>query len=121
MATNDEKILAALIAAGSVRGAAQVADVSEATVRNRMADPVFRGRFDQLRSDLLQAATAGLMSKLESATSTMTEIMDDDTNPGSVRLAAADAIFRHCLRYVSAADFERRIAALEAAAQEDET
>ena len=118
MAMNDETILAALLSAGSVRAAAKIAGVAEATVRNRMADPVFRGRFDQLRGDLLQAATAGLMARLERATATMTEIMDDDTNPGSVRLAAADALFRHCLRYVTAADFERRIAALEATQNE---
>ena len=118
---DDEKILAALLTAGSVRKAAQIADISESTVRNRMADPEFRGKYDKLRGDLLQEATAGLTAKLESATATMAEIMEDTENAASVRLAACDALLRNCLKYFSVAEIERRIAALEAAAQENET
>ena len=117
---DDEKILAALLTAGSVRKAAQITDISESTVRNRMADPEFRGKYDKLRGDLLQEATAGLTAKLESATGTMTEIMEDGQNPASVRVSAADAVLRHALRYVEAADILRRLDALEAA-QENET
>jgi hypothetical protein len=117
---DDERILAALIAAGSVRRAAQIADVSESTIRNRMADPAFRAKFDKLRGDILQEATAGLTAKLESATGTMAEIMEDKQNPASVRVSAADAVLRHSLRFVECADVLRRLDALEAA-QENET
>ena len=117
---NDERILAALIANGSIRAAAKSAGVAESTIRNRMADPDFRAEFDKLRGELLQEAAQGLTARLESATATMSEIMEDGKNPASVRVSAADAVLRHALRYVEAADILRRLDALEAA-QEGET
>ena len=115
---DEERILAALIANGSIRAAAKAAGIAESTIRNRLNDPVFRVRYDKLRSDLLQEAAAGLTAKLDSATATISQIMEDDVNPASVRLAASDALLRHCLRYFSTAELERRIAALEAAQME---
>lgn len=120
MATSDEKILAALITAGSIRRAAQIADISESTIRNRMADPEFKAKYDKLRGDLLQEAAQGLTARLESATATMSEIMEDGQNPASVRVSAADAVLRHALRYVEAADILRRLDALEAIQEENE-
>ena len=111
---DDERILAALIASGSIRAAAKAAGIAESTIRNRMSDPAFRGKYDKLRFDLLQEATAGLTAKLDSATATIAEIMEDDQNPANVRLAASDSLLRHCLRYFSTAELERRIEALEA-------
>lgn len=115
----DERILTALLANGSIRATAKAVGVADATIRNRLADPVFRVRYDQLRADLLQEATASMTAKLDSATATMTRIMEDDGNPASVRLAASDALLRHCLRYFSTAELERRIAALEATQAEE--
>ncbi len=111
---DDERILAALIASGSIRAAAKAAGIAESTIRNRMADTAFRAKYDKLRFDLLQEATAGLTAKLDSATATIAEIMEDDQNPANVRLAASDSLLRHCLRYFSTAELERRIEALEA-------
>lgn len=120
MKIDDERILSALIACGSVRAAAKSVNISEGTVRNRLADPAFRVKYDKMRGDLLQEATAGLTAKLESATATMAEIMENGQNPASVRVSAADAVLRHSLRFVEAADILRRLDALEAAAQEAE-
>ena len=117
---NDQQILAALIANGSIRAAAKSAGVAESTIRNRMGDPDFRAKYDALRGELLQEAAQGLTTRLESATATMTEIMEDGQNPASVRVSAADAVLRHALRYVEAADILRRLDAREAA-QENET
>ena len=117
---NDQQILAALIASGSIRAAAKSAGVAESTIRNRMADPDFRAKYDAMRGELLQEAAQGLTARLESATATMSEIMEDGQNPASVRVSAADAVLRHALRYLEAADILRRLDALEAAAQEAE-
>lgn len=118
---NDQQILAALLACGSIRAAAKNAGVAESTIRNRLSNPAFRQKYDALRSDLLQEAAAGMTARLQAATDTMTAIMEDDENTASVRLAACDALLRHCLRYFSAAEIERRLAALEAATMEGET
>ena len=112
---NDEKILAALLSAGTVRNAAAVARVSVSTIRNRLKDPEFRAMYEERKSELLQTATASMLAKLEDATSAISDLMSDEDCPANVRLAAADSLLRHCLRYLSAADIERRLAALEAA------
>lgn len=114
---DDERILAALIASGSIRAAAKAAGIAEGTIRNRLTDPDFRKKYDDLRGDLLQEATAGMTTRLQAATDTMAAIMEDKGNAASVRLAACDALLRHCLRYFSAAELERRLAALEALEQ----
>ena len=121
MATNNEKILAALIAAGSVRGAAKIAHVSESTIRNRLKDETFRAEYGRQRGDVLQEATQALTARLSLAADTLANVLEDDSAPATVKISASDSLLRHGLRYIEAADFERRIAALEAAAQEDET
>ena len=112
---NDEKILAALVTAGSVRTAASVAGVSESTVRNRLKDADFRAAYEAIKSELLQGATASMLSKLETATETIADVMNDAENPANVRVSAADSLLRHCLRYLATADIERRLSALEEA------
>lgn len=114
---DDSRILSALMTAGSVRGAAAAAGVSESTVRNRLADPGFRRQFDERRGEMLQAATAAMLRKLALATNTLDEIMNDPEASDTARLQAADGLLRHCLRYFSAAELERRIAALESEVQ----
>lgn len=121
MAISDEKIMSALIAAGSVRKAAIIADVSESTVRNRLKDESFREAYDRQRADFVQQITAGIAAKLEDAVDVAAEILANPNAPASVRLGAVDALLRHFLRYYSASEIERRLSALEAAAQEDET
>lgn len=111
---NDEKILAALVTAGSVRTAASVAGVSESTIRNRLKDADFRAAYEAIKSELLQGATASMLSKLETATETIADVMNDAENPANVRVSAADSLLRHCLRYLATADIERRLSALEA-------
>lgn len=112
---NDEKILAALVTAGSVRTAASVAGVSESTVRNRLKDADFRAAYEAIKSELLQGATAAMLSKLETATETISDVMNDAENPANVRVSAADSLLRHCLRYLATAEIERRLSALEEA------
>lgn len=115
---NDEKILAALIAGGSVRAAAKIADVSATTIRSRLSDPVFRERYEAAKNTILTEACDAMCAKLQSATETLDEIMCDDTHPATVRVSAADSLLRHALRYVEAADFARRLDALEAQQKE---
>lgn len=59
-------------------------------------------------SDKLTAATA-------KAVKTLLEVMQNEQNTPAVRAQAADAVLRHCLRYVEQADILERIKALEQA------
>lgn len=111
---DDSRILSALLSAGTIRGAAAAAGTSESTVRNRLADADFRQRYDAARGELLQGATAAMLARLTDATEVLTEVMTDSFSANTTRLQAADTLLRHCLRYVSISEIERRIAALEA-------
>lgn len=121
MAKNDEQIMSALLLAGSVRRAAKIADVSESTIRNRLKDKSFREAYDRQRADFMQQITAGIAAKLENAVDVAAELLENPNTPASVRLGAVDALLRNFLRYFTASEIERRLSALEAAAQEDET
>ena len=110
---NDEKILGALLAAGSVRNAAKIADVSEATIRNRLNDDAFRAQYETAKGAVLEEACDSLAARLTSAVDALYRVLDDDSTPATVKVSAADAILRHGLRYVETANIIRRLDALE--------
>lgn len=110
---NDEKILGALLAAGSVRKAAQIADVSETTIRTRLADPDFRAQYETAKGAVLQEACDALSARLTSAVDALSSVLDADSTPANAKITAADAILRHGLRYVEVANIIRRLDALE--------
>lgn len=110
---NDEKIMGALLAAGSVRKAAQIADVSEATIRNRLNDDAFRAQYETAKGAVLEEACDSLAARLTSAVDALSSVLDADSTPANAKITAADAILRHGLRYVEVANIIRRLDALE--------
>lgn len=116
----DEAILAALISCGSIRKAAKIAGVAESTVRKRLNDETFRERYEQAKDGILSEACDALSARLTLAIDTLSEVLADTENAASVRVSAADAMLRHGLRYVEAANILARLDALEKA-QEDTT
>lgn len=117
---DDEKILASLIAGGSVRKAAQISGVSVSTIRNRLADPVFKEKYDVEKGAILEHAIDAMKANLSVAVDVLTATMEDEEAARSVRVQAADVLMRHCCRYISALDFDRRLTALEQAQLEEE-
>ena len=112
---NDEKIMSALIAVGSVRGASAVADVSETTIRSRLNDPEFREKYAAEKSRILTEACDALVARLTLAVDTLCKIIADEKSPSTVKISASDSILRHGLRYVEVANITSRIEALEKA------
>lgn len=115
---DDEKILASLIAGGSVRKASQIAGVSISTVRNRLSDSEFRARYESEKAQILQATVDELTACLSDAVSALVATLDDEKTPATVKVSAADSLLRHGLRYIEVAGLEKRIAALEEAQRE---
>ena len=111
---DDEKILAGLISAGSIRKAAEAVGCSVTTIRQRLNDPAFRDEYEKAKSELLAEATGELCARLNESTAVFAEIMLDTAAPPGVRLQAADCVLRHAARYFSLSEIERRITALEA-------
>lgn len=110
---NDEKILGALLAAGSVRKAAQIADVSEATIRNRLNDDAFRAQYETAKGAVLQEACDSLAARLTHAVDVLVEVLDNTENAATVRVSAADSLLRHGLRYIEMGNILLRLDALE--------
>ena len=116
---NDEIILSALIAAGSIRAAAKVADVSETTIRTRLNDDDFRQRYEQAKGAILTEACDALSARLTLAVDTLCEVLEDTKNAATVRVSAADSLLRHGLRYVEVANILARLEAIEKAQKDN--
>jgi hypothetical protein len=91
----DEQLLLALAAGASVALAGRQANVSERTVRRRLADPDFRRRISEMRSELVQGAI-GRLSMLGRKAADALAILLDDANT-QVRLGAARAVLQYML------------------------
>lgn len=110
---NDEKVLAALLSAGSIRRAAELAGCSESTVRNRLANPNFREQYDREKAKVLTEACDAITARLTLAIDTLCDVLDNPENPATVRCSAADSLLRHGLRYIETANILTRLDALE--------
>ena len=116
---NDEIILSALIAAGSIRAAAKIADVSETTIRTRLNDNDFRQRYEQAKGAILTEACDAISARLTRAIDTLCEVLEDTENAATVRVSAADSLLRHGLRYVEVANILARLEAIEKAQKDN--
>ena len=111
----DDEVLEALLAAGSARQAAKRLGCSLSCVRDRMAKPRFKERYDRAKADALSDAIDNLKIRMSSAVDVLSVTMTKEDTPATVKVSAADAILRHGLRYVEQYDIIKRIEALEAA------
>lgn len=116
---NDEIILSALIAAGSIRAAAKIADVSETTIRTRLNDDDFRRRYEQAKGAILTEACDALSARLTLAVDTLCEVLEDTENAATVRVSAASEILRQGLRYIEVANILTRLEAIEKAQKDN--
>ena len=113
MAISNEKIMAALIACGSVRAAARAVGVSETTVRARLNDPDFRKEYETAKGAVLEEACDSLSARLTHAVDVLVEVLDNTQTPATVRVSAADSLLRHGLRYIEMGNILLRLDALE--------
>lgn len=119
MKVNDETLIAALIRYGSHKRVSEELGISMNTITNRLKRGSVRQLYDEAKTALLGEAVDGMKSQLQSAVDTLTDIMNDKSNPATVRVSAADSLLRHTVRYVGTAEIERRILNLERS-EEDE-
>ena len=114
MATkNNEQILAALVATGSVRAAAKAVGVSETTIRARLNDPDFRKEYETAKGAILAEACDSLAARLTHAVEVLVDVLDNTENAATVRVPAADSLLRHGLRYIEMGNILLRLDALE--------
>ena len=82
----DESIIAALIAKGSIKGAAASLHCTARTLYERMKKPDFKELYTQAKADILKTATAKLQGNLCGAIDTLAEITQDPEAPKQTRV-----------------------------------
>jgi hypothetical protein len=110
---NADEALATLLAAGrTLRDAAAAAGIAERTAARRWADPEFRTRVGQLRSDMVAAAAGTMADGMSSAAGTLKSLLESPSD--TVRLGASRAMIELGVKLRESDELERRVAALEA-------
>jgi hypothetical protein len=110
-----DEVLAAHLAAGKpLAAAARAVEVSETTVRRRLADPTFRRLLDQRKAELVGEAVALLGKSMSAAAGELVRLMTESSDQ-KIKLMAAKEILAAGLKARQALDLERRLDDLEAA------
>jgi hypothetical protein len=114
-----DEVLALEIARGAtIKAAAEKAGVSERTANRRQATPEFRKLVRALRSKMIDRATGMLGAFLPAAVAGMVKLTESP-NEG-IRLGALRSLIDYARGFHEAGDIEARLAALEAAAEQEE-
>ena len=95
----DEEITAALLANGTIRGAAAAVGLSERAIYNRMQTGDFQAVYRAAKIDLIRAAVFSINNRLQEAIDTVAAIMRDDTNNPAIRLQAAQTILNNAGKF----------------------
>ena len=111
----DEEIIAALIAEGSIKGAAASLECTTRTLYERMKKPEFKQLYSQAKGEVLKAATAKLQGNLCGAIDTLNEIMTDPEAPKQTRVNSAVSILQYAARFTETTDILERLEAVEEA------
>lgn len=111
----DEAIIAALIAEGSIKGAAASLKCTARTLYDRMKSPEFKDLYAQAKGEILKTATAKLQGNLCGAIDTLTEIMTDKEAPKQTRANCAVSVLQYGAKFTEATDIIERLEAIEEA------
>ena len=111
----DEEIIAALIAEGSIKGAAASLKCTARTLYERMKKPEFKELYTQAKGEILKQATAKLQGNLCGAIDTLAEIMKDSETAKQTRVNSAVSILQYAARFTETTDILERLEAIEEA------
>ena len=112
---DDDALVVNLARGFSVKQAAATAGCSARTVSRRMADPDFRKRVQDARTEMLDSTLGRLLSATTDAVLTLHTLAKPTNNnaPDKVKIAAARAVIDLYVRIKDVADLETRLSAIE--------
>jgi hypothetical protein len=107
----DQRLVLALAGGASVADAAVMAGMSKATAFRRMADPGFRQRVDQAKTEMM-AQAVGVLARVSTKAAAVLEALLD-SSVEKVRLMAARSVLQIGSELRKAQEIEARLANLE--------
>ena len=110
---DDAKLIETLLEMGSVRAAAKKTGLTASAIYKRMREPEFRERYEQEQDGIIVSVAGSLTQALDGAVEALVDVCRNPLHPPGTRIAAADSLLRHGLKYVEASNILRRIADLE--------
>ena len=110
--TADDTLLLALACGATIENAARKANVGMRTAYRRVADPEFQKQLKQVRTEMVQRATAMLSAAAMEGVKTMIELLGP-TTPPAVRLGSARSIVELGVKLRESNELAERITALE--------
>lgn len=111
----DEEIIAALIAEGSIKRAAASLKCTTRTLYERMKKPEFKTLYTQAKADILKTATAKLQGNLCGAIDCLVSVMNDEKTAKQTRVNSAVSILQYAARFTETTDIIERLEAIEEA------
>jgi phage terminase small subunit len=113
LTTRQRRFVTALLAAPTIRQAAEAADVSETTAWRYLSDPTVRREVADRQSAMLAQASSGVVSDMAVARAVLRQVMADTNASAASRVSAARAILDAGLRLFEMVSLSDRVAALE--------
>ena len=99
-AVSDEDIVAALIANNSIQAAAEACGISARAIYDRRGYRDFKAIYSAARADIIREAVMSMNGRLNEATETIYNIMNDTGNPPATRLAAARVMLDNAAKFM---------------------
>lgn len=106
---NQMKAIEALMTHPTKREAAKAAGISEVTLRKYLADEEFQAEYRKAFTGLVTEATRQAQKALSPALSALSDIVKDDEENSSARIAAARSLLEYGLRLTEFSDILREM------------
>lgn len=110
---SDEEIVAAILAQGSITGAAASLNTQYKYINKRMQTPEFKAIYKKAKADIIRSATAKLQSSISSAIDNIVKIMNDEEIAAQTRVNAATTVLQYAARFTQEIDIIERLEAIE--------
>ena len=113
MTPNKQRALQALLTQPTKTKAAEAAGISPRTLRDYLADPEFQKEYKKAFGQLVTDATRQAQQSLSPAISALRDIVEDDNEHSSARIAAARSLLEYGLRWTEFSDILAELEAVE--------
>ena len=115
LTAKQESAISTLLSASTIKEAAKVAGVGEATIFRWLQQEAFQIAYREARKQTVTHAIAQLQKACSEAVGTLRAVMKNGDNPPASRVSAAKAVLETSIKAVELEDLIGRVDKLEAA------